>query len=103
MDIDWRDELRQIDRYKDFTLLDPAQSFKVMFKGKTIPLVQVHSLISCGGDIVGFCGVFRWDNDILTPLDGDSYNDKMMVYGYKWFKNPDTQEECLDVLVNDDW
>ena len=88
-------------RYKKFTILDTAVPFKDMYKDTDIPVVQLHSIQSCGGnDIVGFCGVCSWKNNILFPLDGDSYSDEMLIYGYDWFED-NNNRKCLDILVNE--
>lgn len=63
--------------------------------------MQLHSIQPCGdNDIVGFCGVFSWINNVLTPLDHDSYSDETLVYGYSWFKN-EISDRCLDILVEE--
>lgn len=83
------------DRYYDFTFLPTPVAFSEAWKGKKEDLVQVHST-SCG-----FCGVFSWDGEKLTSLDGDSYNPNMKVIGYSYFDTDDG--ECLDILVGNDW
>jgi len=86
-----------LDRYKNFTILDEPVVFCEWQKDNNIDLVQLHSLQDCGGDIIGFCGIFEWKNNELKPLDGDSYSKYTEVYGYSWFFRDD--KKCLDILV----
>lgn len=91
-----------LERYKDFTYLDTPKKFCELMANKNFDIVQVHSTQLCGeNDIVGFCGVFKWENDTLTPLDGDSYNEKMLVYGYSEFVTEG--KNCIDILAGEDW
>lgn len=85
-------------RYKNFIKVDSVP-FKELFKDQNINFIQVHSNQPCGDDIVGFCGVVRWKDNTLYPLDGDTYYDEMPVVGYKWFEH--NGEKCLDILVSD--
>lgn len=98
--------LQQSDRYRDFTMIDEPVPFSTMFEDKDIVCVQVHSAEILGKtgeqDIIGFCGAFSWINHELKPLDGDIYNENVRVLGYKWFKNV-SGDECLNILVGDDW
>ena len=93
--------IKNNDRYKDFTLLETPVRFKDMQADNDIQVVQLHSIESCGeNDIVGFCGAFSWINNTLASLDGDSYSDETLVYGYDWFKNM-SGDRCLDILVEE--
>lgn len=95
-------EVIKEERYKNFTLLKRPKPFSIFAKNKNYLCVQVHSLEQIrGGGIVGFCGEFGWDVDKLTPIDGDSYNPNMMVFGYNTFFH--LGHKCLDILVGDDW
>ncbi len=85
------------DRYKSFKDLKEPTEFCKLFKGKNFGLVQVHTYI----DDVGFCGAFEWENNKLKSLDGDSYNENMVVYAYSTFGEKD--KEALDVVVGEDW
>ena len=96
-----KDIIQKIDRYKDFTVLNSPSVFCNLFADRTIPCVQIHSIQQCDDGIVGFCGVFKWEDNKITPLDGDSYNETMDIYGYSWFMHDG--EKCLDVLVKDNW
>ena len=110
---DWKEIVKNSERYSDFIILDEPMSFKEFATDHgDIDLVQVHSTsvmeLSNGEcDIVGFAGQFRWRNNRLIPLDGDTYNEDMTVLGYDWFYPvADTHllsGECLDILVGDDW
>lgn len=94
-------------RYNEFTLLDEPVSFKELFKNENFDCVQLHStqILTCKDgtkDIVGFCGAFSWINNVVKSLDGDSYNDSFAVLGYKRFVSQD-ENNCIDILVGDDW
>ena len=85
------------DRYKNFTVLKEPTDFCKLFKDKNFGLVQVHTYI----DDVGFCGAFGWKNNKLESLDGDSYNEEMIVYAYSTFG--EKGKEALDIVVGEDW
>lgn len=94
-------------RYCNFTILDDINPFNILFRNKDIEIVQVHSaeIIDYKDgekDIVGFCGVFKWEDNKIISLDGDCYNENMEVIGYSWFRNKNNIK-CLDILVGDDW
>ena len=80
-------------------LLAKPVKFNQLFADQDINLVQVHS--DFGKVPVGFCGVFSWKDNKITPLDYDSYNPEMLVYGYEWFKSEDSW--ALEIFVGDDW
>ena len=99
-------ELKKIleTKYASFNLLDKPVPFDVLMKDKDFKFIQVYStkIVDGGNDIVGFCGEFSWIDNKLEPLDGDSYNPHMTVYGYeKWSCN--LIQEGLNILVGDDW
>ncbi len=102
----WKQVVQKMDRYSDFTLVADPIPFNEMFKDFDIERVQLHStqiFETCGIKyIVGFCGVFNWKDQKLTSLDGDSYEENMLVLGYEWFKDDDGKE-CIDILVGTDW
>lgn len=104
--MNWKKVISNSERYKDFTLLDKPGSFCCLFADCDIHVVQLHSTEGYetpeGSDIVGFCGAFQWIGNKLTPLDGDSYSETVLVLGYKWFSDKE-QNLCLDILVGDDW
>lgn len=95
------EELKSIlaanERYADFVLLDTPAPFAVWAKDKNYDEVQVHSAtvfkLHDIVDIVGFVGAFKWKDNALTPLDGDTYNELMPVIGYEEF------EDMVDILV----
>lgn len=101
-----RNIVEKEERYKDFAFLEKPMPFNTVFKNTDISTVQVHSSHIIEQDdyvgLVGFCGVFSWKDNKLTPLDGDSYNEKMSVLGFSWFKDDDGNR-CLDILVGNDW
>jgi hypothetical protein len=84
-------------RYADFKILDTPVPFAEWAKDKYYPTVQVHDTTVHKWydevDILGFVGVFKWEDNALTPLDGDTYNELMPVIGYKEFY------DGVDILV----
>ena len=121
--MDWKEVIKNIERYKGFTILDEPIPFSKFAKNKEYDVVQVHltQVIDIGTtdengfhfdgyDIVGFAGVFEWKSNTLKSLDGDTYNKNMNVLGYSRFytavRNDDGKiinQQCLDILVGDDW
>lgn len=99
--------IREIERYNGFALLDTPQKFNEMFKNKDFNAVQTFSITKTVlGDLldVGFCGQFKWENNTLTPLDGDSYNEEVLVMGYEeWSSKKKGVKNGLNILVGDDW
>ena len=85
------------ERYSDFKILDTPVPFAVWAKDKDYYVVQVHDTTvykwGDGADILGFVGVFEWKDNVLTPLDGDTYHELMPVIGYE------EDEDVLDILV----
>ena len=97
------DKVFTLTKYKRFTRLIEPLPFNEVFKNTNIELVQVHCIEWCmPSDIIGFCGTFKYENNEIISLDGDSYNKEALVYGYNWFENEDNIK-CLDILVGDDW
>ena len=88
-------------KYRDFKVLEKATSFNEIFKDVNIPKVSVHSLQVASNGIVGFCGWFKWKDNIIIPGDGDSYNPKMKVIAYKKYHLEG--EDRIAILVGDDW
>lgn len=76
--------LKNHDRYKDFIFFDKEVKFSDFFKDKTIEMIKVHDVtpIFDNADIIGYAGEFHWENNEITPLDGDSYNQDMHIWGY---------------------
>ena len=97
------DYLKTIDRYKNFTFLEDPVPFNEFFQGENYSLVQLHDIHNCGSvdqpEIVGFAGAFQWVGDILTPLDGDTYYDDMLITGYNKFDYKG--DTGLDILVEE--
>lgn len=96
------------ERYDDFVpIMDPFSGhtntpFSTFFKNDRYHIVQVYdlSIIPSADDIVGFAGQFRWENNQMTSLDGDSYSPDMTIWGYEIFRDDDGNT-CLDVLTCD--
>ena len=95
-------QVKKLERYKDFTFLSTPVNFDKFFKNKAYDVVQIHDItpIKKGSDeVIGFCGVFKWDGKNIKSIDHDSYTPDMLIYGYDEFTNND--EKCLDILVVD--
>jgi len=96
--------IKSLNRYFDFTYLDEAVFFDEYFKDKNYSVVQVHDIRPISEyhkDPIGFVGHFKWVKNVLTPLDGDSYEAHMPIYGYHTFKDFEGTL-CLDILT-DKW
>ena len=95
--MDWKEIIKENDRYKNFTILDEPIEFKDLFKDEDIKTVQLHSIetytVADVTVIGGFCGSFKWKNNSIESIDNDSYTARMLVYGYERFNNG------VDVLV----
>lgn len=89
------------DRFKSHTFLDDPIPFSELFKGQNIDLVDVYSIFSEIGSV--FCGTFRWKNNDIRSLDGDTYNKDMLVYAYKFYESKDKDISGLSILVGTDW
>lgn len=96
------DFIEKLERYKTFNLLKNPIPFNELFI-ENYNVVQLHSIQKIEDSIIGFCGVFKWEYGALYPLDGDSYSENMLVYGYEKFYT--SKEKCgqeydgLDILV----
>ena len=96
---DFREIIQDMDRYKDFTILDNPVLFKDMFANRNIDVVQLHSIQVDNDRICGFCGSFEWKDNKIIPHDGDSYTADMLVYGYNWWGDATTENnEYVEVL-----
>ena len=92
------ENVRNIDRYKKFTYLHESIRFNKCFKNQNFDLVQVHDINPIGdvGEVLGFVGTFKWENNKIISLDGDSYEPDMKIYGYNKFA-----DKKVDILVMD--
>lgn len=96
------------ERYDKFVFIEDSFSnptstpFSTFAKNDRYHIVQVYdlSIVPSADSIVGFAGQFRWENNKLISLDGDSYNSDMTIWGYKIFRNGD-EVTCLNVLTCD--
>lgn len=100
--------VKENDRYEGFTTFDEVKDFSEVFRDKNFDTVQIHSLYPVSNDnpvnICGFCGVFKWNDNKLTPLDGDSYTEHTTIWGYEEFDYEDDNSETrkgLEILVED--
>lgn len=100
------DLVKNNERYEGFTVLNVPVPFWEFAEGYEIDFVQLHDTTPLGDEnpnkVVGFCGVCSWKGNELVSLDGDSYSDEMLVYGYEWFTNEgEGIEKGLDILVKE--
>lgn len=93
-------EAKKLDRYKDFIILDKPIKLKDLLKDSDFIIIQVHSLYKCLDSILGFVGVFAWENNQLINIDGDTYDPNMIVYAYKEFSSQNI-ENGVDILVKE--
>ncbi|WP_027438732.1 hypothetical protein [Lachnospira multipara] len=98
------EELKQrvsnIDRYEDFIFLEkPIEFNKTNLFSDKYAEIQLHDVSKIPGwsDILGFCGVFKIENEKIKSLDYDSYDPEMIVVGYQEFIHDN--ETCLDLLT----
>lgn len=91
------------ERYGNFAYLAKPTPFDKLFKDKNYEVVQLHDISDYtaekGFEVIGFCGACKWQDNVLTSLDGDSYTETMEVWGYCEFDcdgNPG-----LDILVKE--
>ena len=92
-------ELKEKEGYRAFIFFDAPQDFCKYFRDKEYELVQIYDMTPIrGGDIIGFTGAFKWKDNTITPLDGDSYS-KPVIWGYKEFGEKD--RKCLDILAEE--
>ena len=102
-------------RYKNFTFTEGI--FLTNFLEELLEdqreglLIQVHSIEPLRdkegnvNGITGFVGQCKIKNGKIVPLDGDTYNPEMTVYGYSWFTYCALKSSGrgLDILVGSDW
>lgn len=88
-------------RYSNFIFLDKPIMFNKLFKDKNYSVVQIHDAncyeVEGNKIIVGFCGVFKWENNELYSLDYDSYVETIPVIAYEEVEFEG--KKCLDILV----
>ena len=70
--------------------------FCEQFKGRGFDRVEVRLVLEDEDDDI-FAGVFDWDGEKITSLDGDSYDPEMDVLEYENFKNE--KEGVMNGLV----
>ena len=98
------DYVKSNERYEDFIFLDKPIIFNEFFRDKDYDVVQIHDInrLNIKGhenEIIGFAGAFKWKNNNLIALDGDSYDSNVKVYGYDILD--DNSEKVLDILVKE--
>lgn len=99
------EELKSSDRYyKDFTFLVEPAPFNKLFRDEKFDLVRVNLIQYIP---VGITGRFAWADGIISTLNGDSYDEKALVWGYDKFVLSDEAAETyggkdgLEILVTD--
>ena len=104
---DYLNIINKSERYSDFTICDKPIPFSEMFKNKDFEIVQIFCITQDKpGSLfdIGFAGQFAWNNNKITSLDGDSYNENTKVYAYKPFVNKEENITTgLDIVIGDDW
>lgn len=88
-------DVKKLNRYKNITILKKPIKFLELFKDKDIRIVQLHDMSDINGDICGFSGQFKWENNKIISLDGDTYTSDMLVYGYE------ITDQYTDILVKE--
>lgn len=92
------EKIRSLDKCKNFTFVNYPTDFIDLFKNKNFEIVEVYYPFKYDGELdVTFVGKFKWENNIISSLDGDEYNDHMNVIAYEVFSNKD--KICLGVIV----
>lgn len=95
-----KERLKNSEQYKDFTFLTSPVPFKELMSNENFDIVQTHCIQPVGdNDIIGFCGVFSWKDNVLTSLDSDTYSEYSLVYGYMRFTT-ECNETALDILID---
>lgn len=95
-----KERLKGSEQYKDFTFLTTPVPFKELMSNENFDIVQTHCVQPVGdNDIIGFCGVFSWRDNVLTSLDSDTYSEDSLVYGYMRFTT-ECDETALDILID---
>lgn len=89
-------------QFNSHFFLDDPIPFSELFKDKNINVVDVYSIYSAEMGSV-FCGTFRWENNDIRSLDGDTYNKDMLVYAYEKIINESNGFSSLSILVGTDW
>lgn len=88
-------DVKKLNRYKNITILEKPIKFLELFKDKDICIVQLHDMSDINDDIYGFSGQFKWENNKIISLDGDTYTSDMLVYGYE------ITDQYTDILVKE--
>lgn len=89
-------EIFKKDRFKDYIYGEESFVFQEKFYNKDIDCVQLIHYEH------GFCGEFMWRGNAIYPLDGDSYANKIVGFGYQHFIDR-IGRQCLNVVVGDEW
>lgn len=73
---------------------DNPVPFSELFGDQNASEVDIRDTTLVGPEgkqcMMGFVGKFKWEDNKITSLDGDSYDaDHIMVVGYEWFDYED--------------
>ena len=89
------EKIKSLEKCKKFTFVDQTD-FIDLFKNKNFEVVEVYYPVEvyCSfkhdGELnITFVGKFKWENNIISSLDGDEYNDHMNVIAYEVFSHED--------------
>ena len=71
--------------YNGFTILSNTTPFNELFSDMDFGAVDVYLItnLSPYEKIITFAGKFKWQNNQIEPLDGDSYSNNLKVFAYK--------------------
>ena len=71
--------------YNGFTILSNTTPFNDLFPDMNFDAVDVYLIVNKSPyeKIITFAGKFKWINNQIVPLDGDSYSNNSKVFAYK--------------------
>ena len=93
-------EVKKLERYKNYVILDRPIKFSDWLKDSEYIIVQAQSLEKCLDSIVGYVGVFGWEKNKINLIDGAIRSPNFTVYGYQEFSGEHI-ENGLFVLVKE--
>ena len=108
---DWKAIIEQDERYNNGCLDEVTWvgeepvPFSELFEDQNSSEVDIRDInfVDLKGkkSIIGFVGKFKWEDNEITSLDGDSYDaDRILVAGYEWFDYEDDDgEDHIDGLT----
>ena len=91
-------------KYSRYEMLTEPVKWCDFAKNKDYDHVSVHAYLQTTpftNSTILFVGAFEWHNNNLESLDGDIYNNDMLVYGYEEWN--DNVTKGIHIIVGDDW